>query len=113
MDDRQTLTPPVLPEAPDNEVSAQDLVNEDIDEQIEELPIDEARELYHIKFYIAEAYPGAPPLKDKDGIAVYFDTHDEANKALAGLQDKQKYTVVETRSLKEPEPTISFNGVSQ
>lgn len=95
-----------LVQAPDEpEVTAEDLIPEDIDDEIEELPLDEAKELYNIDLFIGEAHPGATPLKDKDGNEVHFENREDAEKAFNKIPSdiRDQYTIHETRSLKPVE----------
>ena len=81
------------------EVSAEDMIPEDIDDHIDELPLEKARELYDIYFVIMVS-PTDPPLKDSNGFEMHFQSKELASEAAKKSKLPDSYVIAEMRSLK-------------
>lgn len=92
------------------EVTAEDLIAEDIDDLIPELPIEEAEELYNIVFVLIPSNGiSNEPLKRENGTPAEFDSFEAAEKALSKLGDrKSDFQVMEQRH-KKPEAAVSVD----
>lgn len=104
----QAMTPELLQTDPaDKHITFEDMIAEDIDDKIPELPIEEAKKLYDISFKIATIKDPMTPLKHKDNTDATFETRDEAVAAIKTLGgNPDDYTIIETRSLKPDAPRL-------